>query len=341
MDTKSESDRLSQKKAKNKIAIILNRNAKKVSKYYIQTFEKLASKYDVLLSSSSLETETFIKKLAHQGIHTIIAGGGDGTLMNVFNTIHREYHHFPFRMGILKLGTGNALANLIGARDPEIDLHKMLHNEYENTYRLPLIGDEENTFFFGGIGLDAQILNDYMALKDTYKNTFVSPFIQSVCGYLYTSFFQSLIPKNRFHGSGVIVNEGSGLEIDPITSKTTPLQKGQKIFDGQFHMICFSTIPYYGYNMKVFPYAGIDPSKMHLRILTGPLYKSVLHLHQIWNGSYTSEYIKEFLVDRVTVQCHQNTPYHSNGDGMGNRKEISLSIISNTVPLVSAKPIVH
>jgi hypothetical protein len=68
-----------------------------------------------------------------------------------------------------------------------------------------------------------------------------------------------------------------------------PIPTGQTLYEGPMRICALSTIPYYGYGFRMFPYAEERPDRMNLRIATiGPL-SFVRNFGEIWRGEYENE----------------------------------------------------
>ena len=100
--------------------------------------------------------------------------------------------------------------------------------------------------------------------------------------------------------------------------------------------ICaLSTIPYYGYGFRMFPYAEERPDRMNLRIATiGPL-SFVRHFGEIWRGEYENpEEVFDYLVDAVTIEVDPETDFQIAGDPRGPRRTISALLSPTPIKLV-------
>ena len=126
------------------LAILLNENAKRVSKRLRDSFERLAPRVPMYSSRTIDEARAQIREALDRGCKRIVCGGGDGTLVHALNHI-REYvneqnarfQEFSAEMrgkfeqvrwpqiGILKLGTGNGWAHEVGSRKPAATLLRL------------------------------------------------------------------------------------------------------------------------------------------------------------------------------------------------------------------------
>ena len=86
------------------------------------------------------------------------------------------------------------------------------------------------------------------------------------------------------------------------------------------------TIPFYGYKMKVFPFAQRRTDRFHLRISTASISYLLSHLPGIWNGSLRSDKFIDFLVEGVRLESDEPMPYQIGGDAAGYRKELEVRL---------------
>lgn len=91
-----------------------------------------------------------------QGIEHIIVCGGDGTIMEVVQTV---INHPKISIGIVALGTGNLFAKNLNLYS---DLPKMFHVALHGKTTKIDVGVANDTYFvvMAGIGIDASIMND-------------------------------------------------------------------------------------------------------------------------------------------------------------------------------------
>jgi len=101
-----------------RIAVVVNGNAKSVTAEVIETLDQILDSGDLFVSRSVEESEGIARILVDRGYETILTGGGDGTftvvVTSVVNEAKRRNAPLP-RFGLLRLGTGNSLAWVLGA----------------------------------------------------------------------------------------------------------------------------------------------------------------------------------------------------------------------------------
>ncbi len=108
--------------ADHRVAVLLNANARKVSKRVVRALSHVLPEGDLYLSRSELDARRIATQVVDRGYSTVFLGGGDGTITCFVNEIlnqvaqRRQYHPTPApRFGVLKLGTGNSVASLVKA----------------------------------------------------------------------------------------------------------------------------------------------------------------------------------------------------------------------------------
>src|SRR5580692_4483219 len=99
-----------------RVAVLLNPNAKRVSAAVRGAIANVVSPEDIFVSHSESEARRIARTVVARGYQTVFTGGGDGTFMGFLNKICDcvGSTRLP-RFGILRLGTGNALASHVGA----------------------------------------------------------------------------------------------------------------------------------------------------------------------------------------------------------------------------------
>src|ERR1043165_108510 len=95
-----------------RIAVVVNGNARSVTKEVISTLDQILLGGDIFVSRRLEEGPELARTIVNRGYGTVLTGGGDGTFVAVVSDVVREAQKqgkaLP-RFGFLKLGTGNAL----------------------------------------------------------------------------------------------------------------------------------------------------------------------------------------------------------------------------------------
>jgi len=322
-------------------AVLLNPNARRVSGGVQAKIHEIVDPEHIYISESEDRAGEVVSEIVDRGYDTVFTGGGDGTVTQFINMLPGDVPD-P-RIGILKLGTGNAMAEIVSSGNPLIDLRTYTANPSRDSYELGLCEAEGTRFAFAGLGLDAAILNDYRRLKQRFDNGLLKPLVHNVAGYLIATFGMT-IPQ---HVSRWLRGERTRVRITNLDSDAYAIRvgkhggdvdrkigRGEVIYEGTVNTVSFGTCPFYGYRLKMLPFAGVDPSYFHLRVSDVPITTLVANLPSIWNGSIAHPRMYDFHARRVHIEYETEQPYQLAGEAMGMRRELTVGMSDRSVDLV-------
>jgi len=326
-------------------AVLLNTHAKGVNDKVLEELGEIVPPENLFLSRTVEESEAATEEILERGFGTVFTGGGDGTVVHFINQVMGQSaggsitpDNVP-KIGILRLGTGNALAEMVSSGSYLCDIKAFVRNNHRDYQLLPLVESEGRRFPFAGIGWDAEVLNDYVLMKTRVKGTPWARLFENVGGY-FAAFFGRTAPRKvagLFHRAPTyrIINTGGPATfVGPDGEVLKTFQTGEVLFDGKANCVMLGTCPYYGYGMKILPYANVRPDAMNLRVVTMRLPKVLANLRPIWQGRYRGDDIADFMVERVRVEISKEMPYQEAGDAMGYRDRIDFSVSSTRVNLL-------
>lgn len=317
--------------------VLLNANAGRVRRSTARAIRKACPDATLFWTRSLDEALDAVEAVIESGIETLFAGGGDGTIIDLCNRL-LLYENAP-RLGILKLGTGNALATWIGARPIPLDLAAWHDGEAYRPRTLRFLRAEEESFPFAGLGWDAAILNDYKWVKQHLKGT---PF-EAKPYHLPTYFaaaFGRTVPRLTVQRAPprvcVEVLSGEAWRVDRLGERRgRVVGPGEVLYEGPAHMTAFGTTPYYGYAMRMLPHAEAVPGHFNLRVSAMSIPKVVNQLPNIWMGTYEDERLYDFVVEAVSIRYDDEVPYQVGGDARGMRQELVVGLSPLSLPVVS------
>ena len=323
-------------------AVLLNTNARRVSDGVREQISEIIDPSHVFSSGDRSEATDAIQKILELGYGTVFTAGGDGTVHQFINAV-RDLDDIP-RIGVLGLGTGNALAEIVSSGDPLSDLYNYVANPSDDTYSLPLCEVDGTTFAFGGVGIDAHILNDYSRLNERASGTPARGLFRNVGGYI-TATVAMTIP--RMMGQWV-QRKKIRLRVTNLSERAYTIRngdgnggvvaaehnRGDVLYDGPANTAIFGTCPFYGYRMKMLPYAGIDPRMFHIRVSNVPTTKLVANARALWNGTLNDLQLWDFQADAVHLEFSEPMPVQLAGDAFGYRKEMTVRMAPQAVDLV-------
>ncbi len=326
------------------VAVLLNARAKAVNAGVIETLSLITPPEDLFVSHSEAEAAEIADWVVARRYQTIFTGGGDGTFVawtnRIIDAAERRHQRAP-RFGVLALGTGNAVAELVGAtpRHHARDLSRYLAGEFAATRRIDLVTCEGRRTPFAGVGIDAAILNDYNWLKGQLAGTPFQGLGLGAAGYGLAVALRSA-PRQLLERAPTyceIVNtgkqawrlDGQGRHIGPA------IGPGELLYAGPCLMAGASTVPFYGMGLRLFPHADKVRGMMHLRVATDPAVATLLlNIHRIWSGQYADDKILDFHADQVTLRFERPIPLQVGGDAEGYRESVVFGMARAPVELV-------
>jgi diacylglycerol kinase family enzyme len=330
--------------APDRIAVVVNGNARNVTSEVISTLDQILLGGDLFVSRRIEEGPELARTLLSRGYGTVLTGGGDGTFTSVVTDVVHEARKsgkpLP-RFGFLKLGTGNALAWVVGASGAKrgglaVDIERLRNDAGSRPVRF--IEIENRIAPFAGFGVDAVVLQDYDIVKKRLMQTPLRRVAPGVLSYGVSaitrsipSYFFRQVPHCR------IVNDGAdAYRVGPKGSLLgLPIPKGQTIYEGPARIAAVSTIPYYGFGFRAFPYAEERPDRMALRISTITPIPFVTNFRALWRGEYENPSLMfDYLVEAVTFEFDPPTPFQIGGDPCGERVRVSGVLSPTTIRLV-------
>lgn len=325
-----------------RIAVVVNGNAKSVTSEVIETLDQILDSGDLFVSRHVEESEQIARTLVDRGYGTILTGGGDGTFTVVVTAVVKEARRrgapLP-RFGLLRLGTGNSMAWVLGAsrsgargagarRALAADLARLRADAGSRPMRFVEVEGMMSPFC--GFGIDAVVLRDYAAVKESLSHGPFKRWAPGVVSYAIAATTRT-IPSYVFRPTPHcrITNEGSdGFRIGEKGAVVgAPLRKGTVVYEGPAKLACVSTIPYYGFGFRMFPYAEDRPDRMQLRISTVTPFAFVKNFKSIWRGEWEgTTMISDYLVDDVTIEMDPPTSFQIGGDVRGERARVRVRI---------------
>ena len=160
---------------RDRVAVVINGNAKDVTRELVDILDQIVASGDLFVSRSLEEGREIARDIVARGYQTVLTGGGDGTFSQMVTAVVRgcreQGRPLP-RFGLLRLGTGNSLAWVLGAsksgdkgakRGLALDLQKLRNDAGSRGLRL--VEAEGMLSPFCGFGIDAIMLKDYGQVK--------------------------------------------------------------------------------------------------------------------------------------------------------------------------------
>ncbi len=330
--------------ASDRVAVVVNGNAKQVTAELVETLDQIVQSGDLFVSRSLDEGKEIARTIVERGYPTVLTGGGDGTFVQMVTWIAHAadavQRPLP-RFGLLKLGTGNALAWVLGAQNPRgrgvvADLARLRREGGSRLLRL--IEVEGHLTPFAGLGADAIALQNYATMRELFYKSSVLKHIAAGPVMHASAFFGLSIPQMLVKPelNVRVINEGApavrlGQDGRPVAAE---IAQGETIYAGPVRMLAFSTIPYWGFGARIFPYADEREDRFNLRVVNFGSIAAMANLRGIWQGSYRTDRMHDFLVERMSVHCETPTPLQIGGDVVGMRHVIHAELAKRPIRVV-------
>lgn len=324
------------------VAVVVNGNAKNVTEEVITNLDEILRGTDLFVSHSLQQAREIAVTLVDRAYGTVLTGGGDGTFTVMVTEVVREADRRGVnrpRFGYLKLGTGNALAHVVGAsgkRTLAADIRRL--REEAGSRKVGLVEVEGLLTPFCGLGADAVVLHDYQQVKEALAKTPLRRFSAGALSYAISSTTRTLpsyILRRMPHCR--IVNLGDDVYRLGRQGRVVgrPVGKGETVYEGPARLVGVSTIPYYGFGLRMFPYAEERTDRMSLRLTSiGPV-EFVRNARAIWKGEYENpSSVFDCLVQHVRVEMDPSTSLQVGGDVMGERRMIEVKLSDKPIRLV-------
>jgi diacylglycerol kinase family enzyme len=247
----------------------------------------------------------------------------------------------PPRFGVLALGTGNAVAEMVGARPRRHahDLARYLRGEVDGVRKLDLLTCEGRRTPFAGVGVDAAVLNDYNWIRERLAGTPLARLGLGATGYglavALRSAPRALLERRATYCE--LVNVGQpAWRLDASGERIgRAIGHGELLYAGPCMLAAASTVPYYGLGLRAFPFADRAAGMMQLRVATkidvGTL---VMNLPKIWSGGFAHEGLLDFHAHRVALRFEKPMPLQIGGDAEGWRDEVAFGMAANPVEII-------
>jgi hypothetical protein len=283
-----------------RVAVVLNGNARQVTDELVDSFDQLVGSGDLFLSKSLDEA---------QGIALEIVESG-----------------YP----VWALGAGTSRKGVFA------DLARLRHDSAHRDFRL--IEVQNMLTPFAGAGFDALGLKNFHEVRSVVRHLpFVGKRATGAMSYaisipMLTIPELALRPRMNVR----IVNHGAAERLDRNGQPSgPPIEKGEVIFDGACIAALVSTIPYWGFGVRVFPFADDrPPDRFCLRVVaTNPLHVAA-HMLSVWKGTYRHDDLIDVYAEDVELDFDTPTAIEIGGDPAGMTNSMRARLHPEPVKLI-------
>jgi len=286
----------------------------------------------VRFTTSLDHARAVIRQDVHRGLDLIVLAGGDGTIvmgLTLLAEACRGAGRPEPAIGILRLGSGNAIADTVGASDDAPgDLARLVRGEgtWRTIAMLEVLGVRAP---FVGLGVDAQLLEDHHAVGEVIDRVpGAKRFVGGAARYALSVALRSAPRFARGTRPGAVVTNLGAPAIE--MSRTGPtgrqLAAGEVVWRGACTLIAGATIPFFGFGLKMFAFTNARRDRFHLRCGDAGLFEIVRNTPAAFRGEYFSDHVCDFLCDRVAIELDTEAPIEAGGELLGRHRHVELGL---------------
>lgn len=340
---------LPQSGSESTVAVVLNANARQVNDKIVHALSHVVSEDDLFVSRSAAHARRIATAILERQYHVVFCGGGDGTFSLLASEILQQLERSGGgrrapRFGVLKLGTGNGLAALLKAssarRDGFLDdVLRARAGEVPGFRRLDLLTVEGRRAPFAGLGVDGKLLNDYVWIRNRFGKGLLKGLLTGSGGY-FSAVALKTLPHYLTHSTSVeceVTNgrQGDAYRLGPDGRVVgEPIGAGEILFRGRLMMAAAGTIPFYGFEFRMFPFAGRRRGMMHLRLGEVSTGAVLANLPALWSGRWFPHGIHDFHAREARIRFSKPMPLQVAGDAEGYREDVTFGIARTPVEMV-------
>ena len=323
---------------KPKIAVLLNNNARKVNACVVGKIKEQVPHADIFLTHTLEEAESALKKVARGRYDLCFTGGGDGTVCHAVTRLSElSAGRQPPPIGVLPLGTGNAIASYL--ESPEVlECVRRPHRAQKDTLAFPEMKIAQSRLSetkackaaFGGFGWDSYVLDRYFRWRNVCKRfSFLRPISEGLPAYLLSGLgwaVPSLLLKRPRRD--VIVRNGSqeAYQLDSEGQIVKRFAPYEIIYQGKTRLFSFGTCPFFGFRLKALPFAAAHPDMMHIRLADFSPLITVAALPKIWRGTFKHSRLWDFISSEFSVELDAKTALQMGGDIVGHSDHFEVKM---------------
>jgi len=293
----------------------------------------------VRFTTSLDDARATIRAEVRRGVDLMIFGGGDGTVvmgLTLLAEACRGHLRPEPAIGVLRLGSGNAIADTVGASDDvAADLERLVRGAGTRR-QLPLLEVLGVRAPFVGVGLDAQVLEDHARVGELVDRVPGARAVGGGARYVLSVALRS-IPRFAFGArpQAIVTNLGApALELAESGATKRELPAGAELWRGTCTMVAGATIPFFGFGLKMFAFAGTRGDRFQLRCADPGFAEVMLAVRPAFRGEYFSERVHDFWCERIAIELDRESAIEAGGELLGRRDRVELALGKPVTALV-------
>ena len=344
------------------IAVLVNLRARRGSDRVAAACLAAMPGARVLATSSLDETASFTDALRSSPPDLLVSAGGDGTAVGLLTALRapRDPSAAPVgsldakagrhavtgahpnpALALLPLGTGNGWAHTTGAprwRAAVDRLGRLAGRDAPLPVRhFDLIDVCGMVAPFAGTGWDAEVLDDYHAIKTNER--LPQALRLGLPGYLL-GLGTRTIPRHAFNWEPVEVEvENLGedaLAVDDF-GRVVPVPGGGNgaiLYRGPMSVAGSGTSEDLGFGFRALPFAGAVPGRFSTRVYAARPIEAVARIPALWRGQHPLPHNHTWLLTDCRMRFSRPVPFQVGGDRMGFKTEVDYHLARQGVDVL-------
>ncbi len=286
----------------------------------------------VRFTDSHDDARSTIRAEIRRGVDLVVLGGGDGTVVMGLTLIGEACRAAGRRepaIGILRMGSGNAIADTLGASDDVLEDFARIVRGGGARREMPLLSVLGVRAPFVGMGVDALLLEDHAAVDRVVERVPIARSLMGGAARYALSVALRSVPRfaTRARPKATVTNLGApAIEMRRTGPTGREERAGEVLWKGTCTLVAGATIPFFGFGLKMFAFATTRHDKFHLRCGDAGLFEIMRNTPAAFRGEYFSENVTDFLCDRVSIELDQETAIEAGGELLGRRDRVELAM---------------
>lgn len=286
----------------------------------------------VRFTTSLGEAREVIRAEVARGLDLLVLGGGDGTIvmgLTLLAEACRGANKEEPAIGVLRLGSGNAIADTVNAgADPAADLARLVRGEgaWRGVAMLDVLGVRAP---FVGAGIDAQLLEDHEAVGRLVDRVPVARRLVGGATRYALSVALRSVPRfaTAARANATVTNVGADAsEMGPLGATGRAVPREKVMWNGACTLVAASTIPFFGFGMKMFSFAGARTDRFQLRCGDAGMLEILRSAPAAFRGQYFSDSVRDFLCDRVQIELDSEVMVEAGGELLGRHRRLEVGL---------------
>ncbi len=318
---------------------IVNANARRLRRRLRDQLER-ALPGGVRFTKTLDEARGVVREEIRRGVELVVLGGGDGTIVMGLALIAeacRGMGRAEPAIGVLRLGSGNAIADTVSAGEDLAGELARLGRGEGRWRQLPMLDVLGVRAPFVGMGVDAQLLEDHEAVARVVDLVpGARRFVGGGARYALSVALRSLPRFATRARANVVVTNLGGPAIEMARGGPTgrQLPTGAVLWSGECTLVAGATIPYFGFGLKMFAFTDKRAGHFQLRCGDAGLFEIMRSTRSAFRGEYFSDHVRDFLCDRVELALDAEVAIEAGGELLGRRRRVELALANAPVTVV-------